>query len=120
MRFLVLLAVAAAAVFGAETFSGKWASDRNEGSGGIRITLKPEPKVSFTLDGQEVACTVASSKAEGESIEIAYDFILQGYKLRSTLKGTVREGKLSGKYESKVTDDGTPVDSGSFDGSAHE
>lgn len=118
MRTLILLLLAALLAFGAESWKGKWTSD-NSGSGGeIRLTLKPEPQAMFTLSGQEVACTNVMSREEGESIVVAYDFILQGYKLRSTLKGTIREGKFSGKYSTAAVEDGSSVDSGTFETSS--
>jgi hypothetical protein len=102
----------------ASAWKGKWSSENSGNSGDIQIALKPEPRVSFTLSGQEVPCTVVSSKSDGENVEIAYDFNLQGYKLRSSLKGTVKDGKLQGKYTTTTVEDGSAVDSGSFEGTA--
>lgn len=118
MRIVLLALLASVLAFGADSYKGKWASD-NSGSGGeIRLTLKPDAKAVFTLSGQEVPCTNVVSKVEGESIELAYDFILQGYKLRSTLRGTIKEGKFSGKYNTATVEDGTAVDAGTFDTSS--
>ena len=118
MRIAVAALLSAVLSFAADTYTGKRASD-NSGSGGeIRITLKPEAKVVFKLSGQDVECTVVTARQERESIELAYDFILQGYKLRSTLRGTLKEGKLAGKYETKTVEDGMPVDTGTFDGTS--
>lgn len=118
MRIIVLALLAAVFGFAADSYNGKWTSDNSGSGGGIRITLKPEAKVVFTLSGQDVPCTIVSSKVEGESIEVAYDFILQGYKLRSTLKGTLKEGKLAGKYNTATVEDSMPVDAGTFEGSS--
>ncbi len=104
--------------FAADSYNGKWTSDGSGNGGGIRITLKPQPKVVFTLSGQDVECTNVTSKVDAESIEVAYDFILQGYKLRSTLKGTVKDGRVEGKYNTTAIEDGTAVDSGTFEATA--
>lgn len=118
MRIVVIALLAAVLVFGADSYNGKWTSDASGNGGEIRLTLKPEAKAVFTLSGQDVPCTNVTSKTEGESIVMAYDFILQGYKLRSTLKGTVKEGKFSGKYNTATVEDGAAVDAGTFDTSS--
>jgi hypothetical protein len=118
MRIVVLALLTTVLSFGADFWKGKWSSDASGSGGEIRLTLKPEPKAVFTLSGQEVPCTNVATKVDGESIELAYDFILQGYKLRSTLKGTIKEGKFTGKYNTATLEDGTAVDSGTFDTSS--
>ncbi|MDZ4799236.1 MAG: hypothetical protein SGI92_13820 [Bryobacteraceae bacterium] len=118
MRIVLLTLLTAVLLFGADSYKGKWTSDSSGSGGEIRFTLKPDAKAVFTLSGQEVPCTNVSTKIEGESIELAYDFILQGYKLRSTLKGTVKEGKFSGKYNTATVEDGAAVDAGTFDTSS--
>ncbi len=51
-------------------------------------------------------------KNDGDQFEIGYDFELEGYKLRSTVSGTLKDGKLTGKYITRTVEDGSGVDSG--------
>lgn len=115
MRLFTSILIFAALSCAADIYSGKWASSQSGGAGDIRITLKPEPAVVFTLNGQDIATKVVSSKSEGEVFEIAYDFRLEDYRLRSALRGKLNEGKLPGKYETTNLENNSAVDAGTFE-----
>jgi len=115
MRLLVLLfAVVLLAADG--PFAGKWTSTRSESQGNITITLKPEPAVMFTLNGEEVKTVISNAKISDEGFEMDWDFTLDGYKLRSTAKATVNGDKITGEYRTRVRDEGTTIDEGRFEG----
>src|SRR4051794_27277771 len=105
MRFAIALLLSGTVLFGADVLTGKWSSDNNGNGGAIRLTLKPEPNVVFTLDNQDVRTTSVRAKTQGQQFEISYDFELQGYKLRSTITGTLTDGKLDAKYVTRNLDD---------------
>lgn len=116
MRLLVLL-VAVVLLAADGPFAGKWTSTRSESQGNITITLKPEPAVMFTLNGEEVKTVVSDAKISDDGFEMDWDFTLSGYKLRSTARATVRGDKLAGEYRTRVLDEGATIDEGKFEGS---
>lgn len=119
MRVLTLFALACALLVAADgPFAGKWTSTRSDSNGSITISLKPEPVVTFTLNGEEVKTTVSSAKIADDSFEMDWDFSFDGYKLRSSAKATVKDGKLAGEYRTRSRDDGTTVDEGKFEAAA--
>ena len=115
LHLLFAMGMACLELLGAEgAYSGSWTSDRTSSGGKIEIQLKTQAAVSFTLEGETVACKVVSSKVNEGGLEIQYDFEFGGNKLRSTISGTATPEKLSGKYVTKTVADGSPVDSGTF------
>jgi exosome complex RNA-binding protein Csl4 len=115
MRFTCLLLLCATGLVAADgTCKGKWSSSQNGNGGEIRIQVKPEAGVVFTLNGQEVKTRVVSVKQEGTAFSIAYEFEFDSYKLRSSLSGIVKESKIEGGYKTVTTDGVSPVDEGSF------
>ena len=119
MKYVLLLLLSCSLLMAAdETFTGKWASSQNGSGGTLRMKLTPQPDVSFTLGGEEVKTKVTSSKVTGENFDLEYDFEAQGYKLRSHVKGTIKGDKAQAAYETTLLDDGSIVDSGSFEGAA--
>ena len=120
MRLLVLFF--AALVFAADgPFAGKWTSTRSESQGNITITLKPEPAVAFTLNGEEVKTVVSNARISDDGFEMDWDFTLSGYKLRSSAKATLKGEKIAGEYRTRVRDEGNTIDEGKFEAavSAH-
>ena len=118
MRYVLLLMTCSLLMAAGETFTGKWASSQNGSGGTLRMKLTPEPEVSFTIGGEDVKTKVSSSKITGENFDIEYDFEVQGYRLRSHAKGTIKGDKMQATYDTKSLDDGSVVDAGSFDGTA--
>ena len=119
MRFVAIALLTCTFLLAAETWKGKWSSDNSGNAGEIRFVLETGPNVVFTVGDQEVKTTNVTVKADGTELEIAYDFEIQGYRLRSTVKGTLKEGKLSGKYTTRSLEDGSSVDSGTVTASQH-
>ncbi|MEJ7608435.1 MAG: hypothetical protein WKF37_19735 [Bryobacteraceae bacterium] len=114
MRILAALIAFAALLAAADVYSGKWESKLNGNGGEIRIQLKPEPSVSFTFNGTEVKTKVASVSQHGSDFAIAYDYDVEGYTLRSSLKGTVKDSVIEGTYSAAPADGGSAVDQGTF------
>lgn len=116
MRVWLSLLAGVALLLGIETvYSGKWSSSNSGNSGDIRIRLKPEPEVVFTFSGREVKTKIAKASVADASFELDYDFALDGYELRSNLKGTIKGDKADGTYGTKSIADGSPVDVGTFE-----
>jgi hypothetical protein len=117
MRSLLVLLLTAGVVFAAgESYSGRWESSQNGSGGTLKMKLTPEADVSFTIGDQNVKTKVASSKVTGDQFDIEYDFQLMGYNLRSHAKGTITGDKMKATYQTKSLDDGSIVDSGTFEG----
>ena len=114
MRLALLLL--AGFLFAADgPFAGKWTSTRSDSHGNITITLKPEPAVTFTLNGEEVKTTVSNAKISDDGFEMDWNFTLSGYKLRSSAKAKVIDGKIEGEYRTRTVDEGTTIDEGKFE-----
>lgn len=122
-HLLALITLALVVAFAGDiegSFTGDWSSSLSGVSGGFRMTLargadgKPNCEVTFTIDGQEVKTVTKSLKVEGSKIEVAYDFTIEGYELRSTVSGQLVENRLEGKYRTVSLADGSPVDEGSW------
>lgn len=98
-------------------FSRKWEGSTASGEFRMTLTSAPEGKwsagIMFTLDGQDVKCTVKSLTVVGSKLKAVYAFELQGYDLESTIEGELTGDKLGGKYTTR-TGDGTPVDEGTW------
>ena len=118
-----LLAAMLAAAGGndiAGSYAGDWTSSSSGVSGRFHLTLassadgKWQCEVTFSLDGEDVKTTVKSLKVEGAKLEVAYEFNIQGYDLRSTINGELRDKKLEGKYRTQAVADGSPVDEGEW------
>jgi hypothetical protein len=114
MRSLALLLLSCLLSTAAE-YKGKWTSSRSGDSGDIRMSLESGSVVVFTWQGGEVKAKVARSSSEGNAIEIAFHFTIDGDELESVFKGIRENGRLAGKYVTSVRADGTPVDGGSIE-----
>ena len=115
MRFAILAPVLVISLVGAEgLWSGMWSSSRNSSGGEIRIKLKPEPEVTFTINDREVKTKIASQKIAEDSFTLDYDFDLSGYHLRSSLTGSIKGSTGEGTYKTKSLADGSQVDEGTF------
>lgn len=95
-------------------YTGTWESSRSDAAGTIRIRLKPEPEVVFTLSDREIKTKIISSKVTETGFDIAYDFTLEGYEVRSGVKGTFVPGGVRGEYRTTAGGDGSEVDAGTF------
>ena len=119
-RFALFALASLLIVFAADLhYQGTWSSDSSAAAGKIDLQLKPGASVSFTMDsGESVRCKVVSAKVDTPALEVQYDFELQGYKLRSTLNGTITGETVEGKYTTKSIEDGSVADSGTFKATA--
>lgn len=116
MRVFLSLVACVALVSGAEAvYSGKWSSSSSGNGGDIQIRLKPEPEVVFTLSGREVKTKIVRASVADVKFELDYDFALEGYELRSSLKATMKGDKAEGSYQTKSIADGSLVDAGTFE-----
>ncbi len=115
MKRAAALLLAAAIVF-AQSISGAYKGTWSGGNGGgdFHLTVKSptNAEVGFTLEGQEVPCKITSLKIDGSSIEMVYEFDLQGNKLQSAVKGTLQGKTLGGTYKTTAGD--SQVDEGTW------
>ena len=73
-----------------------------------------DSNVVFTLGTSDVKTTIKRVKTDGDSVEIAYEFDVQGNLLTSTLSGKREGSKLDGKYRTVVSGGDDQVDNGTF------
>ncbi len=115
---LLSVTMIAADSIGAGNYKGTWTGAAS--SGDFRITVRPDGKgglgadVAFTIEGQEVPCKVTSLKIDGPNIAVVYDFDLQGNKLQSAIKGTLKGMTLEGTYKTTAAGADSAVDAGSW------
>jgi hypothetical protein len=121
MRLPILIVALSALVFaqdkiGAGTYKGAWTGA--SGGGDFHMTLRADGNgglgadIGFTIEGQEVPSKVTSIKVSGASIEAVYEFDLQGNKLQSAIKGTLKGKTIEGTYKTTAGD--SPVDEGTW------
>jgi len=102
----------------AGVYVGKW-SGASGAAGDFRISLtaahgKLTPDVMFTMGSTEVKTKVTHVAVDGSTLEMKYEFDLDGNRLESTIHGTLTGGTLQGKYSTKTVADGSPVDEGEW------
>ena len=126
MRLLLLSLVAAYIMFAdgvAGTYKGTYSGSAGA-SGDIKVALKQasdgawKSEVTFSFGGGEIKTKVTSVSVEGSKVKIVYEFDLDGNSLESTLKGELKGTTLAGDYHTKSTADGSPVDEGTWTGTA--
>src|SRR5579872_4383991 len=108
---LAVAGLAAALVFAqglAGSYKGTWAGAASGGDFHMTIKSATDAQVGFTIEGQEVPCKVISFKSDGSTMEMVYEFDLQGTKLQSATKGTLKGKTLEGTYTTTAGD--SPVD----------
>ena len=96
----------------AGSFKGTWTGASAGGDFHLNVKNPSSAEIGFTLEGQEVPGKIVSLKVDGNSIEVVYEFDLQGVKMQSDAKGTLNGKSLEGTYT--TTADGSPVDQGSW------
>ena len=69
--------------------------------------------VTFTLSGYEIKTVIRRLKLAGPSVEVQYQFDIEGNRLTSTVTGTITGDKLEGKYVT-TSDADSQVDNGTF------
>ncbi|HWZ32001.1 MAG TPA: hypothetical protein VNX18_11735 [Bryobacteraceae bacterium] len=98
------------------TYKGSWAGASSGGDFRLAITADSKGAlgagVGFTIEGQDVPCKVISVKIDGASIQMVYEFDLQGNKLQSAIKGTLKGKTIEGTYKTTAGD--SPVDEGTW------
>jgi hypothetical protein len=99
-------------------YVGGWQSGSSGNGGAIRFVLERsggawKGSVAFTLEGAEVPCTMRTVKLQDGKVELVYDFDLQGFSLRSTVKGEWKDKEFRGSYETTMSD-GSVVDAGTW------
>jgi hypothetical protein len=108
--FLLAVALAfAQSIAGA--YKGTWTGSAGGGDFHLNVT-GGKADIGFTIEGQEVPCKIVSQKIDGSSIEMVYEFDLQGMKLQSAIKGALNGKSLEGTYKTTAGDQ--PVDEGSW------
>ena len=75
-------------------------------------------EVTFTYDGQDIKTKVTAVSVEGAKVKVVYEFSLDGNGLESTITGELKGTTLAGEYHTKSTADGSPVDEGTWKGTA--
>ena len=99
----------------AGTYKGKWTGGSASGDFEIRLAQATDgwsATVQFTLGENAIPTTVRMLKVTNSTIDITYDFDLGGNKLQSHLVGEVKQGSLTGKYQTKSLADNSSVDEG--------
>ncbi len=124
MRFL-MLCVALTFILFAAGFAGTYKGSYSGGANGdISVTLKQaddgawKSEVTFTYDGQDIKTKVTAVSVEGAKVKVVYEFSLDGNGLESTITGELKGTTLAGEYHTKSTADGSPVDEGTWKGTA--
>ena len=114
MRIAILLCTAMLAFSQsiAGSFRGSWAGANGGGDFHLNVKNASSAEVGFTIEGQEVPGKILSLKIDGSSIDVVYEFNLQGIKMQSAAKGTLKGKSLEGTY--KTTAEGSPVDEGTW------
>jgi len=99
----------------AGSFAGDWKSGSGGSGGAIHFTLQESGGTwksdGFTLEGAEVPCKTVAVKMQDGKLLLAYDFEIQGYTLRSTVKG---DNGFTGTYDTATPDGSQAVDSGTW------
>ena len=118
LSLTALLGMAFAADKLAGVYVGKW-SGASGAAGDFCISLtaadgKLAPDVMFTMGSTEVKTKVTHVAVDGSTLEMKYEFDLDGNRLESTIHGTLTGGTLQGKYSTKAVADGSPVDEGEW------
>jgi hypothetical protein len=112
---IVFMAAALSAQdLGPGSYKGTW---NGSATGDFHLTIRPGGKsaeIGFTIEGQEVPCKVTSLKIEGGSIEMVYQFDLQGNALQSAIKGMLKGKTLEGTYKTTAPGSDDPVDTGTW------
>jgi hypothetical protein len=122
MRIAALLMLVVPALIFAQdritpgSFKGVWSG--MAGGGDFNLTVRADGQgglgadIKFTVEGQDVPSKITSIKVSGASIEAVYEFDLQGNKLQSAMKGTLKSKTLEGTYKTTAGD--SPVDEGTW------
>jgi hypothetical protein len=96
----------------AGAYKGTWSGSTGGGDFHLAVKSATIAEVGFVIEGQEVPCKVVSLKVDGSSIDLVYEFDLQGNKLKSAIKGTLKGKTLEGTYKTTASDQ--PVDEGTW------
>jgi hypothetical protein len=118
---LLLIAVASAADYGVKPgrYLGKW--EGGSSAGKIEISIAgndgqpTSADVVFTYQDARVPTKLRRFVVTGQAIEIVYDFDLDGTTLQSSLKGDLKERKLTGSYRTTVSGGSEQVDQGTWE-----
>jgi hypothetical protein len=124
MRVLVLaflfalVMVQAADTDFAGTFTGEWKSN-GEGGGAYNMILQQtggawNADVSFNVAGEDIKAAVKEVKVTGTKLDITYTFATQGVELAGKASGELNGARLSGTYQSLVSDGGMVIDEGTW------
>jgi hypothetical protein len=115
MQIAAAVILAAALAFAqsiAGSYKGTWAGAASGGDFHLTVKSPTDAQVGFTIEGKEVPCKILSLKIDGASMEMVYEFDLQGTKLQSATKGTLKGKTLEGTYTTSAGD--SPVDTGTW------
>jgi hypothetical protein len=104
----------------ADGVAGKYVGDYTNKagkSGGYELTLTQAAGGGWTgevvavLDGRPTRSSMTALQVRGDTIEAAYDFVVQGHKVSSRISGQRTGPELTGTFETvykgKVVDNGT-------------
>jgi hypothetical protein len=115
---LLLSAVCAMAADLTGAYKGTWSG--NNGGGDITMTFSngdnasSKAAVSFTYNGEDIACRVTSVKVNGSLVQMVYDFDIDGNRMQTTMTGQLKNKTLEGSYKTKSLSDGSEVDEGAW------
>ena len=118
---VLLSALVLAAGYGVKPgrYLGKWEGGSSGGKLEMNVTgsdgQATSADVVFTYEDRRVPTMLRRFAVAGQAIEIVYDFDLGGATLQSTLKGELRENKLTGTYRTTAGAAGEQVDQGTWE-----
>ena len=98
-------------------YKGSWASKLSGSTGKLAFTFQDSglSAASFSIQGQEVKAALLSSKSDGKTTELTFDYDLDGNNLRTKMQGTVTAHALKGTYQTVPAAGGSPVDEGTWE-----
>jgi hypothetical protein len=78
------------------------------------LNASGDSEFTFTFQDQLVKPKKVTAKVNDNTVEFVCDLDLEGFKLKSTFRGTIDGKNMSGKYQSVSADDGSALDSGTW------
>ena len=70
---------------------------------------------SFTLQGQDVKAKPISFRKTDASVELVFEYTVDGTVLHTIMQGSATAKTIKGKYKSTTPDGATPVDEGTWE-----
>jgi hypothetical protein len=121
VSLVLVAAVVVAAAYGVKPgrYVGKWEGSSSGGTLEMTITGNDGQPTSadivFTFQDRRVPTKLRRFVVTGQAIEIVYDFEIGSDTLQSSLKGELKDDKLTGTYKTSVSGGSDQVDQGTWE-----